>query len=879
MTGDDLRQSYLDFFKSKEHLVLKSYPLVPENDPSLLLIGAGMAPFKAFFTGKMKPPCYRIATSQKCVRTGDIENVGKTARHHTFFEMLGNFSFGDYFKKEAIFWAWEYLTEHLEMPPDKLWISIHTSDDEAFDIWHNDINISKERIIRMDDSFWEIGSGPCGPCSEIYFDLGPERGCGKDGCMIGCNCDRYLEIWNLVFTQLDRDDAGNYTPLEKKNIDTGAGLERIASLLQNKPSNFETDLLFPIIEHVSALAEVKYGQLPKTDISLKVIADHARSMTVMIADGVLPSNEGRGYVLRRIMRRAVRHGRILGIDSDKNFLKDTVHIVAEIFALAYPEIKEKKEYIEKVAELEEERFQKTLFQGMELLNKEIQTIKQNGEITLDGTVAFKLYDTYGFPLELTKEILEEQNIAVDTPGFESAMNEQRQRARAARAQGGDQFVLPDLSKIATHEWYYNIATDSANIVLLFKDGNIVEEVFDGEEAALVLNVTPFYAESGGQVGDTGYIIGNFGKMAVFDTKKLPDGTIYHLGHIENGVLKSGEHIKATVNAERARHIARNHTATHLLHAALKKILGEHVNQAGSLVDADKLRFDFTHFSSVDKKQLDEIEEFVNSVILCNSDVDAIETTQKEAKEIGAVALFGEKYGDMVRVVTIGDFSKELCGGIHVGSAAEIGIFKILTESGIGSGLRRIEAVTGQGAYEQVKKGENILKSAASALKCRADDLVGKIDSTVEHVKELEKELSGLKNKLVKNEVEYLLKNAQTLDDTQKNNGLKVVAGEITSASDMEMLRFAGDMIRDRLKGGVVVLGAVFDGKVNFLAMVAKEAVASGIHAGNIVKAAAEVTGGGGGGRPDMAQAGGKNPEKLAAALSAAVEVICSQVKR
>jgi alanyl-tRNA synthetase len=872
LTGNQLRQSFLDFFKSKEHLVQKSYPLIPDNDPTLLLIGAGMAPFKPFFTGKMKPPSYRITTSQKCVRTGDIENVGRTARHHTFFEMLGNFSFGDYFKKEAIAWAWEYLIDHLELPADKLWITIHTSDDEAFAIWHHDIKIPADRIIRMDDSFWEIGQGPCGPCSEIYIDLGEERGCGKEGCQVGCDCDRYLEIWNLVFTQLDSDGAGNYTPLEKKNIDTGAGLERIASVLQNKPSNFETDLLFPIIEHIAGLAGVKYGQALKTDVSLKVIADHARSMAVMISDGILPSNEGRGYVLRRIMRRAVRHGRPLGIESGVNFLAGTVKVVAEIFAQAYPEINEKMAYIEKVAQLEEERFQKTLFQGMELLNKELKELAQKNANVLDGAVAFKMYDTYGFPLELTQEISSEQNISLDTDGFEKAMNEQRERARNARAATKDNFILPDLSKIQTQAWRYDPTTLQAPITLLFKEGKIVTEVFDGEEAAVVLAATPFYAEGGGQVGDTGYLSSSFGKMAVLTTKKLPDGTIYHLGVVEDGALKVGEEVATQVNAARGRHVSRNHTATHLLHAALKQVLGDHVNQAGSLVDEDKLRFDFTHFYAVEKEQLAEVEKLVNSVILENKTVSVLETSQAKAKKMGAVALFGEKYGDTVRVVTIDGFSKELCGGVHVENTAAVGLFKITAESGIGSGLRRIEAVTGSFAYEYLKEEEGILNKAAAILKCRPQELVSKVDFTTERLKELEKECALLKSKLATSEVEQLLANAQTL------NSVEVVAGELVSVTDLDTLRATGDLIRAKLKLGVVILGAVFDGKVNFLAMAAKEAVAAGVHAGNIVKAAAKEAGGGGGGRADMAQAGGKDPAKIAAALNAAVAALKTQLK-
>ncbi|BBB92892.1 MAG TPA: alanine--tRNA ligase [Methylomusa anaerophila] len=872
MTGNELRKSFLQFFASKDHLVEPSHSLIPDNDPSLLLIGAGMAPFKPFFTGKMKPPHPRITTSQKCVRTGDIENVGRTARHHTFFEMLGNFSFGDYFKKEAIAWAWEYLTEHLELPKEKLWITIHTSDDEAFEIWNKDINIAAERIIRMEDNFWEIGPGPCGPCSEVYFDLGEDRGCGKPDCAVGCDCDRYLEIWNLVFTQFDRDEAGNYTPLVKKNIDTGAGLERIASVLQNKASNFETDLLFPVIEHACRIAGVHYGEAAKTDVSLKVIADHARSMTVMIADGVLPANEGRGYVLRRILRRAVRHGRMMGIE--KPFLVGIVDIAANIFAEPYPEIAEKIAYIKKVIQLEEERFQATLIQGMELLNKHIEELIQSNIKVLDGVVAFKLYDTYGFPWELTQEILSEHNFEIDRRGFDVAMSEQRERARAARLETDEKVIIPDLSGLVIDELSklsYDENATVARIVLLLKNGKVVTEALDGEEVAVILDVTSFYAEGGGQVGDIGAIAGSLGRMDVLNTKKLPDGTIYHLSQIVEGSFKTGETVQLAVDIARRRHIARNHTATHLLHAALKQVLGKHVNQAGSLVDAEKLRFDFTHFAAVTGPQLEEVEKIVNDVILANSSVGVIETTQDLAKEMGAMALFGEKYGERVRVIIIDEFSRELCGGTHVGATAEIGLLKIISEAGIGSGVRRIEAVTGYGAHEYIKTQERILSEAAQILKTRPEELIIRMEAVNGRVRELEKEVAMLTTKLAKNEVQDLVAGVKNI------SGIPAVIGQV-AASDMENLRSMGDMIRDRLSSGVVVLAAVFGDKVNFVVMATGDTVQKGIHAGNIVKEAAKAAGGGGGGRPDMAQAGGKLPEKIGDALRVAELAIQSQVK-
>jgi len=869
LTGNELRKLFLDFFASKDHLIQPSSSLIPENDPTLLLIGAGMAPFKPFFTGKMKPPHPRITTSQKCVRTGDIENVGRTARHHTFFEMLGNFSFGDYFKKDAIAWAWEFLTEYLELPKDKLWITIYTNDDEAFDIWHNDIKVPADRIIRMEENFWEIGPGPCGPCSEIHIDLGEERGCGKPDCAVGCNCDRYLEIWNLVFTQFDRDEAGNYTPLAKKNIDTGAGLERIASVLQNKPSNFETDLLYPIIDYAAKIAGVTYGQSVKNDVSLKVIADHGRSMTIMIGDGVLPSNEGRGYVLRRILRRAVRHGRLMGIE--KPFLTDIVDIAATIFSQAYPEIADKKDYIKKVIQLEEERFHTTLVQGIELLSKHVQELTQAGQTVLDGSLAFKLYDTFGFPWELTEEILSEHNMTFDKQGFDQAMTEQRERARAARQDSEESVVMPDLSGLMTEAFSYNLEAESAKVVVILKDGKVVEEAFDGDEIAVILDVTPFYAEGGGQVGDTGIIASTLGKIEVNNTRKLPDGTIYHIGHISEGALKTGEVVQLSVDVTRRCHIARNHTATHLLQAALKQVLGGHVNQAGSSVDSSRLRFDFTHFAPVTDEQLAEAEKIVNGVILGNTTLAIIETTQDVAKEMGAMALFGEKYGERVRVVVVDGFSKELCGGTHVRSTAEIGLFKIVSEAGIGAGMRRIEAVTGYGAHEYLNLQNELLKEASAALKTRPEEIVTRIDTLNGRVRDLEKEVGTLTTKLAKNEVQELLTAASTI------KGVQVVVGQV-AAADMDNLRATGDMVRDRLQSGVVVLGAVSGEKVNFVAMATADCVAKGIHAGKIIKETAKVAGGGGGGRPDMAQAGGKQPEKLSEALQMAQQIIQSQIK-
>ena len=869
MSGNQLRQKFLQFFASKDHLILPSYSLVPENDPTLLMIGAGMAPFKPYFTGKLKPPHPRISTSQKCVRTGDIENVGRTARHHTFFEMLGNFSFGDYFKREAIAWAWEFITKHLEIPVEKLWVTIHPTDDEAYEIWEKEIGVSPSRIVKMEDNFWEIGPGPCGPCSEIYVDLGEERGCGSSECAIGCDCDRYLEIWNLVFTQFDRDEEGNYKPLAKKNIDTGAGLERIASVLQNKKSNFETDLLYPIIEYAADVAKVSYGQVNKTDVSLKVIADHARSMTIMISDGILPSNEGRGYVLRRIIRRAIRHGRLLGIE--KTFLVNAVDVAVNIFAEAYSDLIEKQEYIKKVVQQEEERFQATLAQGIELLNKLIKELEQEDQKILAGAAAFKLYDTFGFPWELTAEILSEHDMELDKLAFDQAMNEQRERARAAR-QENQRVTIPDLTGIVTEQLRYDVNAKQATVVRMWKDGQLVDEAHDGDEAAIILDATSFYAEGGGQLGDSGWLEGPLGKMAVTTAKKLPNGTIYHLGFVQEGTLKVGEAVQLAPDLTRRTATARNHTATHLLHAALKNVLGAHVNQAGSFVGPERLRFDFSHFSAITAEELNEIEQYVNDIIYKNILVDILETTQDEAKEMGAMALFGEKYGDIVRVVCVDECSKELCGGIHVANTAEIGLFKIVSESGVASGVRRIEAVTGNGAINYLNDREKLLLEAAGIVKTRPEEIVNRLESLMNHVKDLENNLNATNTKLAKLEVQKLF------DSMQEVNGVQVITG-IVNASDLDSLRAAADLVRDKLTCGVVILAAtVSSDKVNFVAMATKEAVAKGIHAGNLVKEAARVAGGGGGGRPDMAQAGGKQPSMIAPALSAAFDVITQQVK-
>ncbi len=869
MKGNELRQAYLQFFESKGHLKLDSFSLIPENDPSLLLIGAGMAPLKPFFTGKLVPPRTRVTTCQKCIRTGDIENVGRTARHHTFFEMLGNFSFGDYFKKDAIHWAWEFLTEVIKLDKEKLYVTVYPDDQEAYDVWHKEVGLPDSHISRLEDNFWEIGEGPCGPDSEIFYDLGEERGCHQPDCAPGCDCDRYLEIWNLVFTQFNRTADGEYVPLEKKNIDTGAGLERLASVLQHKESNFETDLIFPIIEAAMKRANVGYHEDPNTDISLKVIGDHARAIAVLISDGVLPSNEGRGYVLRRILRRAVRHGRLLGIEG--RFLTDLIDVVVEILGPGLPDLIEKKDFIKCVVANEEDRFNQTLEQGLELLTGMLAAHKEDGVSVLPGTDVFKLYDTYGFPWELTQEIASESGFAIDMEGFEAAMNEQRTRARAAREDVDAKVATPDITFLSNEALTADESATESEILMIGEGATRVEEASDGTEVTLIVRSTPFHAEGGGQLGDTGYIVGPMGKMEVTTTRKLPEGTTYHVGVISEGTLHVGDAVTFEVDTERRMSMARNHTATHLLHAALKQVLGNHVNQAGSLVMPDRLRFDFTHFSPVTAEELQQVTDLVNAEILKAQDVAIAEMSMPEAKELGAMALFGEKYGDRVRVVTVPDFSIELCGGSHVPNAAVIGQFRIVSEGGIGSGVRRIEAVTGAAALVMAQHDHAELMALATALKTKPEGLQARVAQLQEELKTAEHELAAAKKELAAGSMQDVL--ASKFDV----NGLSGVVATV-AASDMEELRGIADMVRDHIGSGVVLLGMASDDKVNFVCMATKDAVKAGLHAGNIVKATAQAAGGNGGGRPDMAQAGGKKPEALNDALAVGKQTILDMVK-
>ncbi len=856
MTGNELREAYLQFFAEKKgHLRMQSFSLIPQDDPTLLLIGAGMAPLKPFFTGKMKPPRTRVTTSQRCVRTGDIENVGRTARHQTYFEMLGNFSFGDYFKSEAIPWAWEFLTEVVELPKDKLWVTIYPKDDEAADIWRQQPGFPQDHIVKMDDNFWEIGPGPCGPDSEIYIDLGEERGCGSPDCAVGCDCDRFLEIWNLVFTQYDRTEDGEYKPLAHKNIDTGMGLERIASVVQNKKTNFETDLLFPIIEYASKVSGIEYGADENKDISLKVIADHARSMTIMIMDGILPSNEGRGYVLRRILRRAIRHGRMLGI-KDK-FLEGAVDAVVEIYkdASDFGELVKKHDYIRKVISLEEDRFAATLAQGTELLDGHIAELKAKGKTVLDGSVGFKLYDTFGFPWELTDEILHENGMELDKDGFEKEMQAQRERARSARAEN-QRVAVPDLSGIDISSLRQDSSTTEAKVVAIWKDGVLVNELSDGEEAGIIIDSTPFYAEGGGQVGDEGLFLSEFGRIQIANAKKLPDGTIYHIAYVEEGQLKVGETVKVQLNKAQKLASARNHTATHLLQAALKKVVGDQVNQAGSSVTPDRLRFDFSNFEPVTAQQLADVEELVNNEILKGQDVVIRQMNKDDAVKEGAMALFGEKYGDVVRVVSVPGFSIELCGGSHVQNVGQIGMFKIVSETGVAAGVRRIEAITGKAALDYANAQRAIVNEAAQKLKTHSEDVLQKLDAVLADNKAMKAQLDEFSEMREKADAQKLL---MAVIDVK---GVKLVTGK-TEASDMDGLRHIADMTVEKMEGAsVAVLACVNDGKVSLVAKASKDAVKMGIHAGKIIKEVAPLVGGGGGGRPDMAQAGGKNPDGI-----------------
>ena len=872
---NELRKMYLDFFESKGHLVMKSFSLIPQNDKSLLLINAGMAPLKPYFTGQEIPPRRRVTTCQKCIRTGDIENVGKTARHGTFFEMLGNFSFGDYFKHEAIAWSWEFLTKILEIPADRLYPSVYQDDDEAFNIWNKEIGVDKDRIFRFgkEDNFWEHGAGPCGPCSEIYYDRGKKYGCGKPGCTVGCDCDRYIEIWNNVFTQFNNDGNGNYVELENKNIDTGMGLERLATVMQDVDSIFDVDTIKAIRDEVCKYANVEYETEYKKDVSIRVITDHIRSVTFMVSDGIMPSNEGRGYVLRRLLRRAARHGRLLGIKGA--FLAKLSEVVIRESKDGYPELADKKDYILKLIATEEENFNKTIDQGLSILNDMMAEMEAEKKTVLSGENTFKLYDTYGFPIDLTIEILEEKGFTVDEEGFKEAMEVQRQKARDAREEtnymGADVTIYQSIDAAIESKFvgYHDLTHDSKVTVLTTADA-LVDELKEGMEGTILVEETPFYATMGGQVADTGVIRTANAEFVVEDTIKLQGTKIGHVGKMTKGSIKVGETVTLAVDEARRNLIANNHSATHLMQKALRMVLGNHVEQAGSLVDPDKLRFDFTHFSPMTPEEIAKVEEIVNQEIQNGLDVVTNEMTIDEAKKTGAMALFGEKYGDTVRVVQMGDFSSELCGGTHVKNTSNISAFKIVSESGVAAGVRRIEALTGAGLIAHFNQVEETLKEAAALLKVSPADVVKRITALQEEVKTLSKENDKLKAKIAKAAAGDVTSEAEDV------NGIKVLVKAL-SGVDMNGMRDLGDEAKQKLGEAVILYATENDGKVNLMATATEGAIKKGAHAGNLIKEVASLVGGGGGGRPNMAQAGGKNPAGIPDALKKAKEVIISQI--
>ena len=872
---NQLRKMFLEFFESKGHLAMKSFSLVPHNDKSLLLINSGMAPLKPYFTGQEIPPRRRVTTCQKCIRTGDIENVGKTARHGTFFEMLGNFSFGDYFKNEAIEWSWEFLTEVVGLDPDRLYPSIYEEDEEAFEIWNKKMGIPAERIFRFGkaDNFWEHGSGPCGPCSEIYYDRGEKYGCGSPDCTVGCECDRYMEIWNNVFTQFDNDGHGHYSELEQKNIDTGMGLERLASVVQDVDSIFDVDTLKALRDLICRLADTEYGKDAQADISIRVITDHTRSVTFMISDGIMPSNEGRGYVLRRLLRRACRHGRLLGIEG--SFIPELAQTVIEGSKDGYPELEEKKDFILKVIAKEEDQFNKTIDQGLGILAEMTAKMEAEQTTTLSGADAFKLYDTYGFPIDLTKEILEEKGLQVDEEGFHASMEVQRKTARAARGEtnymGADVTVYEsiDPSITSTFVGYENLAWKSP-ITVLTSDTEIVEALSDGQRGTVFAEETPFYATSGGQEADTGIIRTAEGEFKVEDTVKLLGGKIGHVGVVVKGMIKTGDQAELCVNAEKRALSARNHSATHLLQKALRTVLGTHVEQAGSSVNEDRLRFDFSHFSAMTAEELQKVEEIVNEQIVAGLPVKVENMPIEEARKTGAQALFGEKYGDVVRVVNMGDYSIEFCGGTHVKNTNEIMAFKILSESGVAAGVRRIEALTSKGLIRYYDNLEKKLNEAAKVLKATPDNLAEKIAHLTAENKALHSEVESLKSKLAQDAM------GDVMDQVQEIKGVKLLAAEVDGV-DMNGLRDLGDQLKEKLGEGVVVLASGNDGKVSLMVTATDAAMKQGAHAGNLVKAIAGLVGGGGGGRPNMAQAGGKNPAGIQEALKKAAEALEGQL--
>ena len=873
---NELRQMFLDFFESKGHLVMNSFSLVPQNDNSLLLINAGMAPLKPYFTGAEIPPRTRVATCQKCIRTGDIENVGKTARHGTFFEMLGNFSFGDYFKHEAIAWSWEFLTKVVGLDENRLYPSVYEEDDEAFDIWNKEIGVPADRIFRFgkEDNFWEHGAGPCGPCSEIYYDRGEKYGCGKPGCTVGCDCDRYMDVWNNVFSQFENDGEGHYETLKQKNIDTGMGLERLAVVVQDVDSIFDVDTLCALRNKVCEVAGKTYGVNHEDDVSIRLITDHMRSATFLISDGVMPTNEGRGYVLRRLIRRAARHGRLLGIEGP--FLEKLSETVIEGSKDGYPELEEKKTFILNVLHNEESQFNKTIDQGLKILADLEAEMKEAGKSVLGGSDAFRLYDTYGFPIDLTKEILEEKGYTIDEDGFKEEMEVQRKRARESRAvsnyMGADATVYDEIDRNITTEFDgYDKLEVASKVTVLTTEAEIVDSLMEGQKGTIFVEKTPFYATMGGQEGDTGVITTANGVFRVEDTIKLRGGKYGHVGVMESGMISNGDEVTLKVDEQERKDTCKNHSATHLLQKALKTVLGAHVEQKGSLVNPTRLRFDFAHFQAMTPEEIAETEALVNKEIQAALPVTTQIMGIEEAKKTGAMALFGEKYGDEVRVVSMGDFSVELCGGTHVANTANITLFKIVSEAGVAAGVRRIEALTGNNVIAYYRQMEENLHTIAKTLKTSPAEITEKITHLQKEVKELQSENESLKSKMAQDSL------GNVMDQVVEVKGVKVLASAVDGV-DMNGLRDLGDQLKEKLGEGVVVLASAKDGKVSLLAMATQGAMDKGAHAGNLIKAAAAIVGGGGGGRPNMAQAGGKNPDKIPEAIAKVAELVEGQLK-
>ncbi|MCI9085573.1 MAG: alanine--tRNA ligase [Clostridia bacterium] len=874
MGVNEIREKFLSFFESKDCLRLGSFPLIPKNDASLLLINSGMAPMKPWFQNPETAPKRRVTTCQKCIRTGDIENVGKTARHGTFFEMLGNFSFGDYFKHEATAWAWEFFTKVMEIPEERLWISVYEDDDEARDIWVNEVGVDPSHIVKLgkDDNFWEHGTGPCGPCSEIYFDRGEEYGCGEPTCGVGCECDRFMEVWNLVFTQFDKDEDGNYNPLPNPNIDTGMGLERLAVVMQGVDNLFEVDTVQDVIKHICRVAGIEYKKDDKKDVSLRVIADHIRSTVMMVSDGVIPSNEGRGYVLRRLLRRAARHGKLLNID--RQFLFEVADTVINCSKDAYPELEEKREYIKNIIKKEEERFDATIDNGIVVLNGYIENAKKENRKSLTGGEAFKLHDTYGFPLDLTIEMAQEKGLEVDVDGFNKAMQEQKDTARNARADGsswdGDETYVFSNAEPTVFVGYDTLETEAKVVGIVVADNGVADMMDVNQSGFIVTDKTPFYAEMGGQTGDVGIINVNGNAVTVVNTTKTADGYYMHEVKTSAAAVKLGDAVTMSVDKTVRMSVCRNHTATHILDKALRDVLGSHVAQAGSLVEADRLRFDFSHFEAMTAEQIKETERIVNQKILECIDVNVQELPIDEAKKLGAIALFGEKYGDVVRVVSVGDYSIEFCGGTHLANTAQCGLFKIVSEGGVAAGVRRIEAITGKGVLEYIESNDKLIASTAAALKT---NLLGEIDkkaeSAMERNRELEKQIDGFKEKMAAAKVSNIMAGIKHIGE------INLLTAQVDGMGVDEMKSMA-DKVKAEVENSVAVMGAQTDGKITFVAMASKDAVKMGVHCGNIIKEITAVAGGRGGGKPDMAQGGGADASKIDDALARVDEIVAQQ---